>query len=108
MYGQDDFDLGNEVGLPKFHLVMENGKFKDSKNLDFLSNRSVTDEALAVDILKKLQELGFYFSKQNYPHSYPHCWRCGTRLIYYARDSWYITMSELRDQLIAENKKILS
>ena len=46
------------------------------------------------------------FRKEKHTHSYPHCWRCGTPLIYYARDSWYIRMSSLRDKLLAENEKI--
>jgi isoleucyl-tRNA synthetase len=64
------------------------------------------DEALSVDILKDLKERGLLFDKENYAHSYPFCWRCKTRLIYYARDSWYIRMSELRDDLVSENEKI--
>ena len=104
MYGQDDFELGTKVGLPKFHLVDETGHF--IKGTGFLEGRSVNDEALSVDILKDLDQRNLLFKKENYQHSYPFCWRCGARLIYYARDSWYIAMSKLRDKLISENKKI--
>ncbi|MEK7569297.1 MAG: class I tRNA ligase family protein [Patescibacteria group bacterium] len=106
MYGQDDFELGTKVGLPKQHLVDPDGKFIDGT--DWLSGRSVVDEVLAVDILKDLQKRNLVFAKESYTHSYPFCWRCKTRLIYYARDSWYIRMSEpkIKKKLISENKKI--
>ncbi len=104
MYGQEDFDLGNKVGLPKVHLVNPDGTFM--KGTDWLEGRSVVDETLAVEILKDLQNRGLLFGKENYNHSYPFCWRCNTRLIYYARDSWYIGMSKLRDELVKENEKI--
>ncbi len=104
MYGQDDFVLGTKIGLPKFHLVKDDGHFSDG--MDFLSDRFVKDEEVAVDIIKDLAHRGLLFSKEKYEHSYPHCWRCKTPLIYYARDSWYISMSRLRDKLVKENEKI--
>jgi len=104
MYGQDDFVLGNEIGLPKHHLVGLNGKFL--AGTDFLEGRFVRDEDVAVDIIKDLAHRGLLFKKEKYEHSYPHCWRCKTALIYYARDSWYIKMTELRDKMVKENEKI--
>ncbi len=104
MYGQEDFDLGTEVGLPKVHLVNPEGKFVT--NTDFLESRSVNDEETAVEIIKDLAARELLFSKAKYEHTYPFCWRCKTRLIYYARDSWYIRMSDLRGTLVSENKKI--
>ena len=104
MYGADDFELGNRVGLPKVHLVNPEGKF--ISDTDFLSGRSVVEEETSVEILKDLQARNLLFAKEKYEHTYPFCWRCHTRLIYYARDSWYIRMSDLRDKLVAENKKI--
>jgi len=104
MYGQEDFVLGTKVGLPKVHLVAPDSTF--IKGTGWLEGRSVIDETLAVDILKDLKERGLLFDKENHNHSYPFCWRCKTRLIYYARDSWYIQMSALRGDLIAENEKI--
>lgn len=104
MYGQDDFELGTKVSLPKFHTVDETGHF--IAGTDFLSGRFVKDEEVAVDIIKDLAHRGLLFKKEKYEHSYPHCWRCKTPLIYYARDSWYIEMSKLRSELIAENEKI--
>ena len=104
MYGQDDFELGTRVGLPKYHLVNDDGTFK--KEVGFLGGRFVKDEAVAVDIIKDLAHRGLLFHKEKYEHSYPFCWRCKTPLIYYARDSWYIKMSSLRDELVKENKDI--
>jgi isoleucyl-tRNA synthetase len=104
MYGQEDFELGTKVGLPKFHLVDEAGHFV--KGTDFLEGKFVKDEETAVDVIKDLAHRGLLFKKEKYTHSYPHCWRCKTALIYYARDSWYIRMSTLRDTLVAENHKI--
>ncbi len=104
MYGQDDFVLGNEIGLPKHHLVGLDGKF--FTGTDFLEGRFVRDEEVAVDIIKDLAHRGLLFKKEKYEHSYPHCWRCKTALIYYARDSWYIKMSALRDKMVKENEGI--
>lgn len=104
MYGADDFDLGTKEGLPKVHLVRPDATYTD--DVTHLTGRSVLDEETTIDIIKDLAHRGLLFSKEKYEHSYPFCWRCSTRLIYYARDSWYIRMTELRDTLIAENKKI--
>ncbi len=104
MYGQDDFELGKKVGLPKVHLVNPEGKFVSGTG--FLEGRFVRDEAVSVDILKDLTEKGNFFAKEKHEHSYPFCWRCKTPLIYYARDSWYFRMADLRDTLVAENKKV--
>ncbi len=104
MYGQDDFELGTKVGLPKYHLVDESGHF--IKGTGFLEDRFVKDEETAVEIIKDLAHRGLLFKKEKYEHSYPHCWRCKTPLIYYARDSWYIHMSKLREQLVSENNSI--
>jgi isoleucyl-tRNA synthetase len=114
MYGADDFELGTKVGLPKFHTVDETGHF--IAGTGFLEGRFVKparadaqsggDEEVAVDIIKDLAHRGLLFKKEKYDHSYPHCWRCKTPLLYYARDSWYIGMSKLRDELVHENESI--
>lgn len=116
MYGQDDFELGTKVNLPKYHLVNEDGTFKDEAG--FLAGkfvkparsddpgRSGGDEATDIEIIKDLAHRGLLFHKEKYSHSYPHCWRCKTPLIYFARDSWYIKMSQVKDKLIKENQKI--
>ncbi len=110
MYGADDFQLGTDVGLPKVHIVGEDGKYLD--NMGFLSGRFVKErnekgeEPLAIDIVKDLASRGLLYSKLKYEHSYPHCWRCDTPLLYYARSSWYIRMTELRDTMVAGNENI--
>lgn len=104
MYGQDDFDLGNKVELPKCHIVGLDGKFLEGT--DFLENKFVRNEDVAVDIIKNLVGRDLLFKKEKHEHTYPHCWRCKTALIYYARDSWYIKMTNLRDKMIKENEDI--
>jgi isoleucyl-tRNA synthetase len=109
MYGQDDFVLGTQIGLPKHHLVGLDGKFLAGTG--FLEGRFVRDEEVAVDIIKDLANRPagpLLFKKEKYEHLYPHCWRCKTALIYYARDSWYIKMSDpkIKDKMIQENKTI--
>ena len=104
MYGAEDFELGTEVGLPKFHMVDETGHF--IRGAGWFEGRLATDENLAVDVIKDLASRGLLFKKEKYEHSYPHCWRCHSRLIYYARDSWYIRMSALRDDLMKANEDI--
>jgi isoleucyl-tRNA synthetase len=104
MYGQDDFELGTKVGLPKYHIVNEDGTFR--LEAGFLQGRFVKDPDTDVEIIKDLAHRGLLFAKEKYEHSYPHCWRCHTPLIYYARDSWYIAMSSLRKKLVKENEHI--
>lgn len=110
MYGQDDFELGTKAGLPKEHVVGLDGKFLP--NTGFFSGRFAMEKdengkpTLAVDVINDLTARGLFYAKKNYEHTYPHCWRCKTPLVYYARDSWYIRMSELRDEMVEENKSI--
>lgn len=110
MYGQEDFELGNKIGLPKIHTVNDDGKFKEG--MDFLSGRFVKEKdekgkpTLDIEILDYLKQKNFYFADEPYLHSYPFCWRCHTPLIYYARDSWYIKMSQLSDEMVKENGDI--
>ena len=110
MYGQEDFDLGTKEGLPKVHLVATNGTFVPGTA--FLEGRFVKEEdekgkpTLAVDIIDDLKKRGLFFSQENYKHTYPFCWRCKTPLIYYARDSWYIRMHDLREKLQEANQTV--
>ncbi|MEA1929868.1 MAG: class I tRNA ligase family protein [Patescibacteria group bacterium] len=104
MYGQEDFEVGSKINLPKYHTVDETGHF--IKGAGFLEGKFVRDEETAIDIIKDLAGRELLFAKEKYTHSYPHCWRCKTALIYYARDSYYIRMSKLRDKLIEENNNI--
>jgi isoleucyl-tRNA synthetase len=104
MYGADDFELATKVGLPKMHTVDDSGHFV--QGTDFLEGRFVKTEDVAVDIIKDLAHRGLLFKKEKYEHTYPHCWRCKTPLLYYARDSWYVRMTQLREELLAANETI--
>lgn len=112
MYGQDDFELGKEFNLPKWHIVDDSGYFiKEMKPFGGRYIKEVDEKGkptLAVDIIDDLTKRNLFFKKENYEHSYPHCWRCKTALIYYARDSWYIRMSDpkIKEKLISENQSI--
>src|SRR3989344_2906057 len=101
--------LAPESEKPKFgkaYQVYPADFVTTEEGTGFVEGRFVKEEELAVDILKDLQGKGLLFSKENYSHTYPFCWRCGTPIIYYARDSWYIRMEDLRSTLVAENNKI--
>lgn len=102
MYGEDDFSLGKTEGLAMQHTVDLEGRFLPE--VGELAGMPVR-EAL-VPILKTLQAHERLYKKQTITHSYPHCWRCKTPLIYYAKDSWYIGMSRLREELVAANQEV--
>lgn len=104
MYGEDDYNLGTAVGLPKSHTVNEEGKFVDS--LNGLSGMYVKDGKTEKQIIATLKRKKFFYKTEEYEHDYPFCWRCKTALIYYARDSWFIRMSSLRQELQKNNEQI--
>jgi isoleucyl-tRNA synthetase len=101
-YGEDDFRVCREYGIPMFHLVDEQGRFVPA----------VTDWAgmFVVDanplITRRLRDEGKLFKTERMTHSYPHCWRCETPLMYYARKSWYIATTKYQDRLIEANRKV--
>ncbi len=68
--------------------------------------RQVKAEDTTADLIEELRERGLLFKVQDYEHSYPHCWRSGNPLIYYAKPSWYIATSQLRDELLAANETV--
>jgi isoleucyl-tRNA synthetase len=68
--------------------------------------RFVKDPALTQELIADLRERGLLLRVEDYEHSYPHCWRCGTPLLYYAKPSWYIATSKLRDELLAANETV--
>lgn len=102
MYGAEDYELGEKVGLPKVHSVNLDGTFNERvpKWKDkFVKN--VDDK-----IIKDLKERNLLYKTEKYTHDYPFCWRCNTPLLYYAKDSWFFRMSELKDKLIKNNNQI--
>jgi len=104
MYGDDDYQLGKEVGLPFHHTVDEKGIFEEE--VKELKGSYVKDNTTTEKIIKILKERNFLFGEEKYEHEYPFCWRCGTPLLYYARQSWFIKMTALKQKLIASNKTI--
>lgn len=105
MYGEDDYALGSKVGLPRVHTVEESGRFAPFVP-DGLTSRYVKNRETEKTILEALRRKDLLFREVPYTHDYPFCWRCGTPLLYYAKQSWFIRMSQLRDKLISENEKI--
>ncbi|OON97712.1 MAG: isoleucine--tRNA ligase [Candidatus Epulonipiscioides saccharophilum] len=101
-FGEDDARVGRENDIPFIQLVNEQGYFTPEVTL--WQNIFVKDADKL--IIKWLQKNNKLFKAAPHTHSYPHCWRCDTPLIYYARDTWFIKMSQMRDQLIANNKTV--
>jgi isoleucyl-tRNA synthetase len=110
-FGDDDFRVTAAAGLfdptsPQTLLnpVRPDGTY-DRRVLGY-EGRSVVDPQLALDLIGELRERGLLLRDEVHEHSYPHCWRCGTPLIYYAKPSWYIATSRLRDRLLAANETV--
>ncbi|HSI20544.1 MAG TPA: isoleucine--tRNA ligase [Verrucomicrobiae bacterium] len=102
MYGEDDFNLGKAEGLARVHTVDLSGHFNEL--VPEFTGMFVRDAL--VPILRDLTAKSRLYKKETITHSYPHCWRCKTPLIYYAKDSWYIGMSKLRQELMDSNNDV--
>lgn len=101
-FGEDDYNTGRRYELPVINPVDEDGKYTDTPWV----GRFVMEEGLDVDIVKYLAQDAKVFAKAKMVHNYPHCWRCSTPLVYYAKPSWYIEMSKLKDELVANNNTV--
>ena len=101
-FGEDDARVGRENNLPFVQLVDEEGKFK-SEVTDWAG---VFVKDADIEIIKKLKSENKLLKAENYEHSYPFCWRCDTPLLYYARDTWFIAMSKVRDNLVKNNNTV--
>ncbi|MGI6751189.1 MAG: isoleucine--tRNA ligase [Anaerovoracaceae bacterium] len=101
-FGEDDYQTGRRYDLPVPNPVSEEGKYTQTP----WAGRFVMEEGLDVDIIKWLASEDKLYGKEKMDHNYPHCWRCTTPLIYYAKPSWYIEMTRLKDQLVANNNKV--
>jgi len=99
-FGEDDYNCGVKYGLPVLQPVNEKGEFTTSP----WAGHFVMEEGLDIEIIKYLGDK--IYKKEKIEHNYPHCWRCDTPLVYYAKKSWYIAMSKLKDQLVANNKTV--
>jgi isoleucyl-tRNA synthetase len=104
MYGADDFELGTEYSLPKVHTVSENGEFNNLVK-DFEGKR-VKDKETEKSIIEYLKKKKFFFKEKIIQHDYPFCWRCKEPLLYYAKKSWFIKMTDVQEELLGANEKI--
>jgi isoleucyl-tRNA synthetase len=104
MYGEEDYVLGKKLGLPQHHTVNEDGKF--TREVKGFEGQYVKSKETEDQIFKYLEKHGNLLRTLAYKHEYPFCWRCGTAIIYYARNSWFIGMSELRAELLKNNKTV--
>ncbi|KIL43257.1 isoleucine--tRNA ligase [Jeotgalibacillus campisalis] len=101
-YGEDDYNLVKEADLSFFNVVDSQGRY--TEDIPPFAGRFVKD--CDVDIVKYLANEGLLFHKEKYEHSYPHCWRCDSPLLYYAIESWFIKTTQLKDQFLENNQQV--
>ena len=101
-FGEDDSRIAKSYNLPLLQFVDAQGCFTDEVHLW----KGVFVKDADPLIIKELKIRGQLYKKLKYEHSYPHCWRCKTPLLYYARDAWFIRVSSLRDKLMASNSTV--
>jgi len=101
-FGEDDMLVGKENDLPVVQMVDEEGNFKD--NVEKFGNLSITKANPL--IINDLKERNLLFKTEKIVHSYPFCWRCDSRLIYYAKKSWYIKTSSIKQDIIKSNDEV--
>ncbi|MDO5068004.1 MAG: isoleucine--tRNA ligase [Propionibacteriaceae bacterium] len=99
-FGEDDMQVCRGYGLPFVNPIRANGTFDDDIPLVGGVFFKTADAALVAD----LERRDLLFRKLDYLHSYPHCWRCHTALLYYAQPSWYIRTTRIKEELLAENE----
>jgi isoleucyl-tRNA synthetase len=98
-YGQDDHEVGKREGLPTLHPVDAQGRFVAGSPVAGTFVKEADKE-----ILRVLKEAGRLFKRDVLVHPYPHCWRCETPLLYYARDSWYLRTTAVKDRMVELNR----
>ena len=111
-FGEDDGRIGraNDLALVKF--VDSEGKLTEETPFCGMrckpTEKEMQEGAVSADpeVLKDLEKRGLLFDAPKFTHSYPHCWRCNTPLIYYARESWFIKMSAVKDELVKNNNTV--
>ena len=101
-FGEDDAQVGRTEDLPVLNPVDSDATF--DHRVTPWQGRFVRDADPA--IIAELRERGLLVAEQPYEHSYPHCWRCGTPLIYWAKTSWFVRTAERRDDLLAQNETV--
>jgi isoleucyl-tRNA synthetase len=115
-FGEDDYEVARANGLfdstqpgTLYNPVRPDGTYDERvlmRDGRSLNGRFVKDPALTAELTDDLAARGQLFKKNNYEHSYPHCWRCGTPLIYYAKASWYIKTTAVRERMLQENDAV--
>lgn len=101
-YGADDMEVGRKYGLPVLKTVAPDGSFIDAVT-EF---RGMWVKDADPEITRDLRKRGLLYKSELYEHSYPFCWRCGTPLLYFARETWFIRSTAYRDKMIALNQTI--
>ncbi len=99
-FGEDDSKIGKKYNLPYLNPVGEDGCYTDG----FWKGLSVFEADL--EVIKYLKAHDKLFKKQKMLHNYPHCWRCGTPLLYYSKPSFYLEITKIKDKIVEANKKI--
>ena len=100
-FGDDDYKAGIKYGLSFIQLVDENGKMSDKTDFGGMFVKDADKY-----VIEKLENENKLFKVQPIEHSYPHCWRCKSPLLYYAQDAWFVKTTAIRDQLVANNQQI--
>jgi len=110
-FGEDDFKVAAENGIfdPKvagtlFNPVGLDGRF--DRRVSGFEGELVKDPEVTERLIRDLGRRGLLYREEIYEHAYPHCWRCGTPLLYYAKSSWYVKTAEAKDRLLANNETI--
>ena len=101
-YGEDDSVVAKQNDVPMINLVDTQGNFVDKVT----PWKGMFVKKADPHIVKYLEENNILYKAEKFTHSYPHCWRCDTPLLYYPRKSWFVAMSKLRDKLLTNNNKI--
>ncbi len=101
-FGEDDYRLGQEQGINVINPVKLDGTYVD--RMGPYAGRWVKEAD--PDIVEDLRSRGRLLRAETYLHAYPHCWRCGTPLLYYAKPSWFVGTSKVRDRLLAANETV--
>ena len=101
-FGEDDANVGRKYDLPFVQLVGSDGKMTD----EVYDMKGVFVKDADKLVLKKLADTGLLFKELMFEHSYPFCWRCDTPLIYYARKSWFIKMTAIKDKMLKNNASV--
>ena len=99
-FGQDDYNVGKRYDLPVLNPVGEDGCYTEG----LWKGRDVFE--VDIDVIKYLKENDKLFKKEKIKHDYPHCWRCGTPLLYYAKPSYYLEVTKLKDQVVKNNNGV--